>query len=352
MNGPSRWFLVFSAVSIIAIAILSAFAISRAVGRRARATARQDVSEMRRRIEDHLAGEVTGVDLKRTIATADPATFWSALEGLSLGLRRAQRRALASAIGRGEPLRLERRALRDESPWRRELAARRLGLLPAPRNRSVLRESLAQGPEAVTLAAARALAEHRDRVALAWLLDHADALASRTPREWAGLIQAFGRGAHPYLAERLALGGMHPRAERAAIEALARGGHDPAIAAIETRLRHADSEVRVAAARALGRLEAGVSGSSLIAALRDEAWPVRAIAAWALGRARVPTAVEPLAARLTDRSWWVRRHAAYALAVLGPDGESALRHVIATTSDPYARDMAAEALETGNRASA
>ncbi|MGH7731481.1 MAG: HEAT repeat domain-containing protein, partial [Candidatus Eiseniibacteriota bacterium] len=74
------------------------------------------------------------------------------------------------------------------------------------------------------------------------------------------------------------------------------------------------------------------------------AWQVRAQAARALGRVRAPLAVPALAARLTDPSWWVRHHAAYALNELGEDGHSALRHVVASSADPYARDMANEAL--------
>jgi HEAT repeat protein len=87
----------------------------------------------------------------------------------------------------------------------------------------------------------------------------------------------------------------------------------------------------------------------LIAALADEAWPVRAQAARALGRLREPAAVAPLADRLTDRSWWVRRHAAYAMRRLGPTGRAALRRLMEHSSDPYARDMAREALEDRSR---
>jgi HEAT repeat protein len=122
-------------------------------------------------------------------------------------------------------------------------------------------------------------------------------------------------------------------------------------AAVERRLRHEDLEVRVAAARALGRCQASDSAGALIVALRDDAWQVRALAAWALGQARIPTAIPPLTARLSDRSWWVRRHAAYALAELGQEGRHALHRVVEASPDPYARDIALEALETGGVAS-
>jgi HEAT repeat protein len=102
--------------------------------------------------------------------------------------------------------------------------------------------------------------------------------------------------------------------------------------------------MRVAAARALGRLGASQCAPSLLNALRDDAWQVRAQAAWALGHARAPNSVYALTTKLSDKSWWVRRHAAYALAELGSEGRSALYHAFETSQDPYARDIAEEAL--------
>jgi HEAT repeat protein len=79
---------------------------------------------------------------------------------------------------------------------------------------------------------------------------------------------------------------------------------------------------------------------------------VRAVAAWALGRIGAVSpeagpAIAPLSARLTDRAWWVRRHAAYALWEHGEAGRAALRQIAESSPDPYARDMAREALGGG-----
>ena len=71
-----------------------------------------------------------------------------------------------------------------------------------------------------------------------------------------------------------------------------------------------------------------------------------------LGRLRVAIAVPALSDRLTDRAWWVRRHAAYALAEMGEEGQAALRIIAGSSSDPFARDMAREALQIGPRAAA
>ena len=104
-------------------------------------------------------------------------------------------------------------------------------------------------------------------------------------------------------------------------------------------------EVRAAAARALGWLRAEECAASVLGALEDEAWQVRAQAARALGLIGASATLDPLAAALTDRAWWVRRHAAYALRSLGPEGIDTLRRAAARSSDPYAREMAREALE-------
>ena len=86
-----------------------------------------------------------------------------------------------------------------------------------------------------------------------------------------------------------------------------------------------------------------------MAALQDEEWPVRAQAARALGRIRAPMALLELPSRLTDSAWWVRRHAAYALIEFGEEGAAELRRIAGGSPDPYARDMAREALEAGPR---
>src|SRR6185436_20238645 len=85
----------------------------------------------------------------------------------------------------------ERLALRDDSPWRRELAARRLGLLPSRATREALLAALDIGPEPVTLSAAMSLARAREPRALTWVLDHPRALATRTREARLALLRAF-----------------------------------------------------------------------------------------------------------------------------------------------------------------
>jgi HEAT repeat protein len=220
-------------------------------------------------------------------------------------------------------------------------------MLPDPRSRRVLRHALVRGPESVRLAAARALARHRDLRALRWLLEHPGCLASRPLPAIVGLLRSFGPAARALLIAALERGERDPRMECAALDVLGMARCRSARGSIATRLTSPHLEVRVAAARALGRLGMGEAIPALLAALADDAWPVRAMAAQGLGRLGAAPAVEALAACVSDRSWWVRHHAAYALAAIGGEGHDALCDLAARADDRYAREMAQEALQYG-----
>src|SRR5262249_34724540 len=158
--------------------------------------------------------------------------FWTVLEHRAIGASRRRLLHLARALDRCPPVVRERRALIEESPWRRELSARRLSLLPSPRSRRALRSSLARGPEVGTWAALEGLARVRDARGLRWFLEHPESLAGRDDASLAALLRGFGRRAAPILAQLLAGAHVAPRLERAAIEALGWAGHRPAAAAI------------------------------------------------------------------------------------------------------------------------
>ncbi|HVP13967.1 MAG TPA: HEAT repeat domain-containing protein [Terriglobales bacterium] len=329
--------LVFAAISGAGYTL-------RVLRRRERVAERRRAADLTDSLRDFLARQIPAARLASDAAAAEAGAFWTAIE--SLTSRGDGWLALSRALADCPHFEIERRALRDDSPWRRELAARRLGLLFAPGSRRALRAALRAGPELVTLAAASSLARYRDHDALRWLLAHPESFAHRPHRARVGLLRAFGRGALPAIADALERGTGDAALDRAILEVLGLGAYREARHSIERWLREGDVEQRVAAARALGRMEADDCASSLACALRDEAWPVRAQAAWALGRTRTGIALLALPARLTDPAWWVRRHAAYALRDLGPEGIGELRRIAHGSPDPYARDMAREALES------
>ena len=337
------------ALLVTAAAMAAAWLVTRAVERRRRAAARSDAAQLASHVRHALAGALDPARVADEAAGLDAASFWTALESLDPPLRRRRApvriwRALGRAIARLPHVEDEVVALEVESPWRRALAARRLSFVHAPRARRALWAALRSEDESVRLAAARALGAHRDGRALAWVLDHPAAFARRSPRARTALLAGFGRGAAPRLAATLARGTSDPAMDRALIECLGMMGHAPARTLIEPRLRDPDLDVRVAAARALGRLCAEDCGASLVAALADPAWQVRALACWSLGHMRAGLGVVALPARLSDSAWWVRRHAAWALARLGEEGRAELAHVAGGSPDPYAREIARAAL--------
>jgi hypothetical protein len=351
MSPPSPGLTVPQELAVLVV--LGAMAIGwawfRARQRRERRDARLERADLARTVGRFLDGTLPAADLHRAVAAAGDGAVWTVLESVVLRLDRHEWLRISAALVRCRHADAERRALSDDSPWRRVLACRRLALLRSRASWRSLRRTLVRGPEPVALAAATALARYRDRGALRWILAHPDALARRHRGAWTALLRAFGVRGLPLLIAALDRGAGNPILELALIDALGASRAHAARPAIERRLAGGDVDARTAAARALGLIQAIECGTSLIGALKDDAWQVRAQAARALGRVRTPLATHALAARLTDRSWWVRHHAAYALMEMGEDGQAALRHVVAASDDPYARDMAREALEGGLR---
>jgi HEAT repeat protein len=320
----------------------------RASRRGQRRRSRVHAGELFRVFAGSVAGRVPERALRQAAARAGHDSFWDALEAIAATLRTRERRELANAMQKSGHVAFERRVLQgSDLAARRELAARRLGLLPDKRSRRVLRRALVRGPETVRLAAARALARHRDLRALRWLLEHPEALARRPLPAVGGLLRAFGPGARAMLIAALERGIADTRLECACLDTLGLARCHSARGSITARLQSPHLELRVAAARALGRLGMGEAIPALTMALTDDSWPVRAMAAQALGRLSASPAVEALAECVSDRAWWVRHHAAYALARIGGEGHDMLCELAARADDRYAREMARDALEYG-----
>ncbi len=331
---------------IILLPVAIGFGVSRMAARRVRDDDRQRAKRLAALMRGYLRGQYPPGLLATEVHAADEATFWSAIEGRLATLPRGARRRLARALERNPHSAEERRVLLDDSPLRRELAARRLGLLPTFASRRALRAALAADQGIGAIASAHALARISDLPTLEWLFENPAHLRGRPAAEWTELFRAFGRRALTRIAEALARGLDDPRMICGAVEALGLGGYGAAAPVIERLLTHTEVDVRVVSARALGRLAAEPCSDALMHALRDPAWQVRAQAARALGRIGRDTAAGMLALSLTDREWWVRHHAAHALARLGDRGTGLLREAAANSPDRYARDIAEDALES------
>ncbi len=334
------------ALGMVAIWAAWAWLLSRDAGRRHRKRHRAAIGVFRGSIDAFFAGELTAPQLRSAAREVSDLVFWSALERYG-NARRAERRALGETLERIGHVRRERRALREGTPWRSELAARRAGILAGPRNRRALHGALRSGPRLVAMAAARALARRRDLRALRWLLAHAEHLPTRNPRTLAALFRVFGRGACGDLANTLERSAHEPAVLTAMLNVLGSWRHRDAADVCARKIVSESMEVRVAAIRALGEMASTRHAPAAVALLGDPAWPVRAQAARALGRMGAPSVVPVLAESTCDRAWWVRRHAAYALGQLGEPGRAALTAIRDRSPDPYAREMADEVLRGG-----
>ena len=102
---------------------------------------------------------------------------------------------------------------------------------------------------------------------------------------------------------------------------------------------HADPEVRIQSARALGSFPHRESVTALTRLVTDAAWPVRAQAARSLGMIADATTLPLVRSALRDPIWWVRLRAALALMRLAAPGRKALLDA-EIGADPDARDMA------------
>ena len=345
MNSSDPLVLAGVATIVFLASVLGFVALGRAADRHRRGAVRFRVQTLQG-VWRRFAREGRGVRAVRLQSrTVGETLFWSALESLALELKRSEMKRLSEVLARSGHVRAERRALRDESPWRRELAARRLGFVHCGDSRRALRRAMEQGPESVAVRAAFSLARQRDGWALEWILDHPAYFTSRPPRARTALLRAFGTAATPILARRLESGVHDRQLERNVIERLGAARHLPSAPIIRMRAASEDLELRISAVRALSRLDPAAHLDALVGALSDPAWEVRAQAARALGISGVSDAVPMLAGTLGDRAWWVRHHSAYALAKLGAEGHAALRGEAISSPDRYAREMAREAVE-------
>ncbi|MEY4374296.1 MAG: hypothetical protein RL760_462 [Candidatus Eisenbacteria bacterium] len=345
---PQAWPVVALMLGAPAATIALGVLVVRHVRRTGRDAGRLQSGELYRLLSARLDGRLQPAEVRRAAAGVSHDAFWDAIGALALTLRMRERRALARTLEGSRHVARERRRLLASLPvMRRERAAYRLGLLPSPRTRRLLRRAMVQGPDLVSFAAARALARHRDLRSLRWLLEQPASVTRQPIALLSGLLRAFGPRGRALLITALERGLADPRMVCACVDALGMTRCRSARGSIEARLASPHLEVRVAAARALGRLGMPEAIPALMPLLADDRWPVRAMTAQALGRLSASPAVDALAIVVTDSSWWVRHHAAYALAAIGGDGHDALCAIAARSPDRYAREMAREALDHG-----
>jgi hypothetical protein len=109
---------------------------------------------------------------------------------------------------------------------------------------------------------------------------------------------------------------------------------------------HPDKELRIRAARSLGRLLVPASSRTLCALAADREWEVQAQAIRSLGNLQDEKTVPLLLKALFSPNWHVRYNAGYGLAAFGTAGVLQLQEISRQREDRYAADMAAMVLDS------
>ena len=110
-------------------------------------------------------------------------------------------------------------------------------------------------------------------------------------------------------------------------------------------LSNSNSEVRAAAAEALGRLGAPAADRWLEPLLDDPEWFVQVQAIKSLAALKSPWAIASLAQKLSSSNWWVRHSAIEGLINFGPQAVPEVEEVLLQRKDRFARNSAIAILE-------
>jgi len=269
-----------------------------------------------------------------------PDSQWRVLEPTVVGMlgkvRGDARGSLVDLLRkRGTLERAERRTHAPSWVARCE-AAEMLGAARQPQSLVALVSLLHDRDREVRQVAARALGRIGAKGAVEPLLeavvgrralpsrDVASALVLLEPTATAALVDAVGRA-------------RAPQVRAMGAEVLGLRGAVEATGLLVAMVEHDDHlEVRIRAARALGRIGVRAATPPLMEALRAESPELRAVAARALGQLGAADAVEPLVDGLSDSWHRVASNAGEALASLGRPGIDALTAVAAGDRRPAA----------------
>ena len=235
---------------------------------------------------------------------------------------------------------VQRSLRRSRSPvwWRRLAAARLLAVVGGERDRTMLRELLADRNPAVQTAATASLRRLADAQLVEFVLDQLPARPIAVRRYQFAELKETWQLTTPLLLQRItaSAGAAHLEVWISLAESI---GSAELLARVVALHQHPAPSVRIAAARALKRYYHPDSVAALGRLLADDDWRVRGQAARALGTLRASDAVGALGKAVYDSSWWVRFRAGLALAQIGEPGRRVLREV-RDAGDPFAADMA------------
>lgn len=221
--------------------------------------------------------------------------------------------------------------------WKRLESARFLSVAATPRDVARLTQLINDPHPAVHVAAVACLERMENTALTLTALDRLPQLAPTVQAYYAAMLLRSRPVVVEHLQKRLR------RVDDPALPRLAEFGARLGEPALRERLTaladHADPEVRVQSARALGSYPHRESVAALKRLVTDDAWAVRAQAVRSLGMISDASTLPLLKEALRDNVWWVRLRAALALMRFAAPGRNALLEAEIGV-DPFASAVA------------
>jgi len=278
-----------------------------------------------------LAGVLVGLSRLPVPLAIDALVKWSAR------VPGERWRQLAQALEHHWWARLVRTNSTSARWWKRLETARFLSVVATPKDVNRLTRLINDPHPAVHVAAVASLERMENTALTLAALDRLPRLAPTVQAYYAAMLLRSRPVVVEHLQKRLRRAD-DPTLPRLA-EFAARLG-EPALRERLTALAdHADPEVRIQSARALGSFPHRESVAALKRLATDDAWAVRAQAVRSLGMITDVSTLPLVKAALRDTEWWVRLRAALALMRFAGAGRNALLEA-EVGPDPLARAMA------------
>ena len=278
-----------------------------------------------------LAGVLVGLGRLPTPLAIDALVKWSAR------VPGERWRQLALALEHTWWARLVRTNSTSARWWKRLECARFLSVAAMPRDVARLTRLINDRHPAVHVAAVACLERMENTALTLTALDRLPQLAPTVQAYYAAMLLRSRPVVVEHLQKRLR------RVDDPALPRLAEFAARLGEPALRERLTaladHADPEVRIQSARALGSFPHRESVATLKRLAADDAWAVRAQAVRSLGMITDASTLPLLKAAMRDDVWWVRLRAALALMRFATSGRNALLEA-EVGGDPSARAMA------------
>ena len=295
----------------------------------------------------YLSDEVSDGEIAAAVGVGRRAkdVFARLISEYLANLRGEEHDKLVALVGPTGLTRHELDALRTEAPWRRAVAATRLGLMGDNQATPALRTALYDNSPVVQVACADALAALEDMDSLEPVVG-----VLLTQTEWnrlktAEILVAYAKMEPARILPFVFDTSISASRRALLVEALGDVNYREAeTALIDYARQDIEPELEAAVVKYAGLITALEAVDFLMEETKEDNWLIRSQAAKSLGKIADPAAVSALVGLTRDPVWWVRYQSATALANILPEGLLALEEVAKAAPDRFARDIADQAL--------